>query len=426
MLARLMACCWLVSGLAQLPQYLWLEAESFAPLRGANFSFMPEARETRGAWSLAGPDTAPAWTQGGESEFMSIAARADEPGEISVGREIEAPAAGQYTLWVRYADCRGKQEAFGVRVRQGGRTAAHVFGRAPIVDELDPMKLLWDWAFAWDHTTVALEKGPARVEIYTTGPTEARREIDCLCLTTDPAYHPAGREKPAFATWAPLRSMQQAGMPAVEPLRRSGRTEAMPPAWKIASGPPVFLWNVGQPWWQELQKPAAARMEAPFGVDPPLLDGFLAAFRGKEPPVYGHLLSGPVWHIPLYPTVFANGSPFLDWLARHPPKKFALLLNYGEPGWPKGADRAAVHANLRRFQDRFLGYIAGENIAYGPLDNAALERRVRAARSRAEVRAALRELHTAATRAKFAGYYGAPVTDREAWEPVIPCLAAGA
>src|SRR5438093_5858149 len=142
MLARLMACCWLVSGIAPLPQYLWLEAESFAPLRGANFSFMPEARETRGAWSLAGPDTAPAWTQGGESEFMSIAARADEPGEISVGRDVELPGDGRYTLWVRYADYRDKEEAFGIRVRQGGREQRHVFGLHPAVDELDQMKLL--------------------------------------------------------------------------------------------------------------------------------------------------------------------------------------------------------------------------------------------------------------------------------------------
>ncbi len=55
-----------------LPHSVWLEAEWFGPLKGSNFSFLPEAQQTRGSWSVAGPDAAPAWTQGGESEFMSI------------------------------------------------------------------------------------------------------------------------------------------------------------------------------------------------------------------------------------------------------------------------------------------------------------------------------------------------------------------
>lgn len=323
MFAWLGLCCCLACGVPELPHHVWLEAESFAPLRGANFPFQPEGQQTRGSWSLAGPGAASAWTQGGESEFMSIAARADEPQEISVGRTVEIPAAGEYTLWVRYADYRAKQELFGVRVAQGGKSFAHLFGRASMVDELDPMKLLWDWSFAWDSTTVPLEKGLARVEIYTTGPTEARRHVDCLCLTTDATYHPAGREKPSFAAWAPLRRMQQAEMPPIEPQ-----------------------------------------------------------------------------------------------------KKFALLLNYAAPNWPEGADRAAVRANLRGFQERFLGYIAGESISHAPVDPSVLESKVRAARSRADVLAALRELHTAAVRANFADYYGTPVTAEEAWGPVISCLSA--
>src|SRR5579871_658910 len=143
-------------GIAPTPHSVWLEAEWFGPLKGANFSFMPETSQTRGSWAVAGPDAAPAWTQGGESEFMSIAARADEPNEIAVGRDIEAPLAATYTLWVRYADYREKQEAFGVRVRQGAEVFTHIFGLQPVVDELDPMKILWDWAYGWDSVPVPL------------------------------------------------------------------------------------------------------------------------------------------------------------------------------------------------------------------------------------------------------------------------------
>lgn len=405
-----------------LPHSLWMEAETFGPLRGANFSFFQDAQQTRGSWSLAGPDVAAAWTQGGESEFLSVAARADEAGEVSMSRNVEVPSAGQYALWVRYADYRGKPETFGVRVQQGTKIWSHVFGQTPIVDELDPMKLLWDWSFAWDSAPVPLEKGVARVEIYTTGPPGARRQIDCLCLTTDAAYRPAGRDKPDAAAWKTLRALKSADTTNAASFPVAPLT--VPVSWKIADGPPHFVWNIGQPWLDELKKPAAERVEPPFSVDPPLLGNFLTTFAGKAPPVYSHALSGPTPHISVYPAALAPDSAFSEWLVRHPKQKFAILLNYGEPAWPQGADRAAIRANLRRFENQFVGYIAGENIAYAPVDTAGLETKVRAAKSRAEVLAALREVHTAATIKKFSDYYGAPVGAPEAWAPVVSCLSA--
>src|SRR5262249_23923319 len=101
------------------PQSIWLEAESLGPLRGSNFSYMKPEQQARGSCALAGPDVAAAWTQGGESEFMSVAARADEAPGVTIGRDVEIPVAGLFRLWVRYADYRGREEAFGVRVRQG-------------------------------------------------------------------------------------------------------------------------------------------------------------------------------------------------------------------------------------------------------------------------------------------------------------------
>ena len=240
MLPFLLACVLLGGRQAGLSQHIWLEAESFGPLKGANFSFMPESQQTKGSWALAGPEAAPGWTQGGESEFLSVAARADEPGELAISRSVEFPAPGTYQLWVRYADYRKKKEAFGVRVRQGERVFTHVFGLNPVVDELDPMKLLWDWSYGWDSAPVVIEKGPAHIELYTTGPTEARRCVDCLCFTTDPNYHPAGREKPDFAAWTSLRAMQLAGMPDVPTLAKRNTWNNVPKPWKLG-GPPAEL-----------------------------------------------------------------------------------------------------------------------------------------------------------------------------------------
>src|SRR3982750_4511826 len=93
-------------------------------------------------------------------------------GEGVAGRDAISPVAGKYTLWVRYADYRNRKESFGVRVRQGERADSHVFGERAVLDEMDPMKLMWDWAFTWDHAEVELQKGPVHVELYTTGATE--------------------------------------------------------------------------------------------------------------------------------------------------------------------------------------------------------------------------------------------------------------
>lgn len=406
------------------PESIWVEAETLGPLRGSNFSFQQEAQQTRGSWALSGPGVAAEWTQGGESEFMSIAARADEAAGVRVGRDIEVAVAGRYTLWVRYADYRDKQEEFEVRVRQGPKSVEHRFGRKPVVDELDPMKLFWDWAFGWDSASVTLEKGPARLELSTTGPTGARRQIDCLCLTMDTTYRPTGRRKPAFAAWGPLRAMQQAGMPDVSPLQSGNAGSAVPKAWNITTGPPAFLWNVKDAWLSGLKKPLAERIEAPYGVDSALQTDFLAAFHGKEPAVYSHPLSGPALYIPDYPSAFTTGSPALAWLDRHPTSRFAILLNYGEPTWPAGTDRAAVYANFRRYRSRFVGFVSGEAVIHGTVDSALLEKKVRAAASRADVLAALRDVYSGAVVKKFTDYYGIPVDASDAWAPVISCLSA--
>jgi hypothetical protein len=405
------------------PHTVVIEAEYFGPLKGSNFSFQEVSKTTKGSWSLSGPGVAAEWTQGGESEFMSIAARADEPEGTTVSREIEVPAAGGYTLWVRYADYRNKKEPFGIRIVQGRENFSHVFGEKAVVDELDPMKLIWDWSFAWDSALVKLAKGKAKVEIYTAGVSEARRQIDLVVITTDERYRPSGREKPDAPIWAAMREMKRGG--EVEPIVRQSRTYEAAKEWNVGKRPPAFVWNVGEQWMDELKK--ADGIQQPFGVDPPLLKDFLAAYRGKDIPVFGEALSGPSWGISNYPAMFADGSPFLAWLEKNPQRRFSLMVNYSDPSWAKGTtaeQKQKVYENLKKYRERFVGYIAGESVAHASYDTDVLYKRVGEAKTRADILAAWKEVHTASVVKKFSDYYGQKVSEEEAWGPLISCLSA--
>jgi len=407
----------------QVPQSIWIEAEWLGPLNGSNYSFYHEAQQTKGSWSISGPGVAAEWTQGGESGLFSIATRADEPAGVSSGRDVEIPVTAKYFLWVRYGDYRGKKEEFGVRVTQGGKKSERVFGTNPVIDDLDPLKLRWDWAFGWDSAVVDLQKGPARVELFTTGPTGARRQVDAICLTTDAKYRPTGRVKPNFAAWQTLRNLP----PAAPSLAAVATGAGVLP---IGQARPASLWNVRDQWLDQLGKPAEQRVEAPFSVDPSLLELFVKTYAGKTPPIYGNALNGPVVYIRDYPTAFKEGSTFLQWLDRNPDKQFAILLNYGEPTWPAGttdADKQKAHAVLQRYSKRFMGYISGENIAYADVqtDRKAFEAKVRVAKSRADVLEAIREMHTDAIIKKFSDYQGKPISASEAWAPIVTCLSGG-
>src|ERR671916_392759 len=91
-------------------EYLWYEAEN---MRGfttgklgepmLNPSYLNLPREKAPGWGMNGPGVSAEWTQGGESEWNSAAASADET-RAALEHEAEVPRAGLYRLWVRYAD----------------------------------------------------------------------------------------------------------------------------------------------------------------------------------------------------------------------------------------------------------------------------------------------------------------------------------
>ena len=136
-------------------------------------------------------------------------------------------------------------------------------------------------------------------------------------------------------------------------------------------------------------------------------------------------LSGPAIHIPIYPATMGGDSPLPAWLAQHADRPFAILLNYGAPSWPKkDADKTVPSENLKKLGDRFIGFVVGESLSYGPVDGTARDEKIRAAKSRGDVLAAVRDAHSDGVIKGMANIYGKDLTAAEAWEKLIPCMSA--
>src|SRR5262245_20087223 len=153
-------------------EYLWYEAENMRGFTtgklGAptlNPSYLNLSRDKAPGWGMNGPGVSAEWTQGGESEWNSAAASADET-KATIYQDLEVPRTGQYRLWVRFADWAGKTENFTVTIAQNNAEVfRHEFGAGDLVDAHDEVSLYWGWAFTWDFAAATLKKGPARVSI---------------------------------------------------------------------------------------------------------------------------------------------------------------------------------------------------------------------------------------------------------------------
>src|SRR5438132_9116481 len=207
-------------------EYLWYEAENMRgitetarhePQLNPSYLEIPAAKAP--GWSISGPGVSAEWSQGGESEWNSVAASADET-RGGLWQNVEVPRAGEYKLWVRYADWAGKSENFLVRVmQQDHEVFRREFGSGDVIDPHDETSSYWGWSFAWDSAPATLAKGPARILIEIEKSAEARRQVDCFLITNDLAYVPNGRSKPDFAAMRYLRefsSTRSALSPMIE------------------------------------------------------------------------------------------------------------------------------------------------------------------------------------------------------------------
>src|ERR1044072_5850803 len=186
------------------------------PILNPSYLNLPRAKAP--GWGISGPGVSAEWTQGGESEWNSAAASADET-RAAIYQDLEVPRAGQYVLWVRYAGWANKTENFTVTIAQdGSEVFSHEFGAKDVVDPHDEISMYWDWAFTWDRASASLKKGPARVSILIEKPTEARRHLDSFLLTDDLECNPSAQRQPDFAAARYLRSWSADRKPLVSLL----------------------------------------------------------------------------------------------------------------------------------------------------------------------------------------------------------------
>ena len=237
------------------------------PVVNPSYLDLPAAKAP--GWSISGPGVSAEWSQGGESEWNSVAAAADET-RGTIWQDFEVPRGGSYRIWVRYADWASKTENFVVRVSQDSRVIArHEFGAKDVIDPHDETSMYWGWSFAWDNFEAELAKGPSRVSIEIEKPAQARRQVDCVLLTNDSSFVPSGRRKPDFAAMRYLRDYAASGL-SFAPLIETA-PQNVPAAWaspKPAGRDFTMPWNVAKEFWQLYDKPSSERPLHPFNAEP--------------------------------------------------------------------------------------------------------------------------------------------------------------
>lgn len=357
-------------------EYLWYEAENMRgitqssrhePLLNPSYLELPAAKAP--GWAISGPGVSAEWSQGGESEWNSVAAAADET-RGAIKQDVEVPRPGQYKIWVRYADWGNKSEDFVVRISQDGREVfRHEFGTGDLIDSHDEVSMFWSWAFAWDGAAATLAKGPAQVSIEIGKAAPARRQLDCFLITNDLAYVPQGRAKPDFAAMRYLRqwaSTRPPLTPLITPLVEGPARNDLPPAWsqrKFGGRDFLMPWNIAKEFWPLYDKPPAERPLYPFSAEP--IDEFVKAYSGKrDVPIFASKLVVPTVYINDLPALLKDGSAFRRYLAETK-SPFAILINYGDAGFASDAEAQAAWTLLNgELRDQFLGWISGESVGF--------------------------------------------------------------
>jgi hypothetical protein len=330
-----------------------------------NPSYLELSAAKAPGWSISGPGVSAEWSQGGESEWNSVAAAADER-RGAIYQDIEIPRAGNYKIWIRYADFANQSENFSARISQLGREVfRHEFGAGDVIDPHDEVSMYWGWAFAWDSATATLAKGPARVSIEINKAAQARRQVDCFVITNNLAYVPDGRHKPDFAALRYLREWSSVRTP-LAPLIDAPVRNDLPPAWsrsKLAGRDFLMPWNIAKEFWQLYEKPPAERPLYPFNAEP--IDEFVKAYSGKpDVPIFASKLVVPVIYINDLPGLLKEGSAFRRYLAETK-SPFAVLINYGDANFASEANAQAAWKLLNgELREQFLGWISGESIGF--------------------------------------------------------------
>ena len=378
-----------------------------------NPSYLNLPREKAPGWGMNGPGVSAEWTQGGESEWNSAAASADET-HATIYQDLEVPRAGQYVLWVRYADWANKSENFAVKIAQEDVVVfRHEFGAKDVVDSHDETSMYWGWAFTWDNAAATLKKGPARVSIEIEKAAGARRHVDCFLLTNDLEFKPGGRQKPDFAAMRYLRTWATDRKPIVSLLNPRSSVFPVPP--KIGGRDFFVPWNIAKEFWSLYDQPAEQRPLFPFNAEP--IDQFVAKYKGaRDVPLFQSKLIVPVIYLNDVPQLFKEGSPFLRYL-RDTKQPFAILINYASVQLNEADGRAVWQLLNGEFKDQFLGWISGESVGY-VWDHAPAELKIAPSMTRRQLLDAHRDFYTNALARKWRELFH--VDAGPMWDKMIP------
>ena len=419
-------------------EYLWYEAENMRGITETsrhepqlNPSYMETPAAKAPGWSISGPGVSAEWSQGGESEWNSVAASADET-HGAIWQDVEIPRAGEYKVWVRYADWANKSEKFVVRITQYGLQSragvsmsmapkeifSHEFGAADIVDPHNEASMYWGWSFTWAGASATLAKGSAHVSIEINGAAQARRQVDCFLITNDLSFVPEGRRKPDFAAMRYLRNWS-AKREAFAPLIDSSTTSNASPKWsrpKVAGRDFLMPWNIAKEFWQLYDKPAAERSLYPFNAEP--IDEFLKSYAGKrDVPIFNSKLIAPVVYINDLPELLKDGSAFRRYLA-DTKAPFAVLINYGSANFASDAEAQAAWKLLNgELRDQFLGWISGESVGF-VWDESPRYLNISPSMSRTQLLEAHRHFYTDALARKWSAMF--KTQTGAMWEKMLP------
>jgi hypothetical protein len=406
-------------------EYLWYEAENMRgitetsrhePLLNPSYLNLPAAKAP--GWSISGPGVSAEWSQGGESEWNSVAASADET-RGTIWQDVEVPRAGEYQFWVRYSDFGSKSEDFLVRITQDGREVfRHEFGAKDLIDPHDETSMYWGWVFTWDGASTKLAKGAARVSIEITKYAEARRQVDCFLLTSDLGFMPEGRRKPDFGAMRYLREWSAARTP-LTPLIDTPTRNDLPPAWsrpKIGGRDFVMPWNIAKEFWQMYDKPPAERPIYPFNAEP--IEEFIKSYAGKrDVPIFDSKLVAPVVYIDDLPALLKDGSAFRRYLAETK-APFAVLINYGTANFGSEAEAQSAWKLLNgELREQFLGWISGESIGF-VWGDAPKYLHISTEMTRTQLLDAHRVFYTGALTRKWSGMF--KTSTGAMWDKLIP------
>lgn len=395
-------------GISQTPRH--------EPVLNPSYLELPAARAP--GWCISGPGVSAEWSQGGESEWNSVAASADEA-RARIWQDIEAPRAGEFKVWVRYADWAGKTESFTVRIEQQNREVfRHEFGARDVIDSHDETSMYWGWTFAWDGAPATLAKGPARISIEVEKASAARRQVDCVLATNDLTYVPDGRRKPDFAAMRYLREWSNARTPLRPLIETPPRSDA-PTAWqrpKLAGHDFLMPWNIAKEFWTLYDKPPTERPLYPFSAEP--IDEFVKAYAGKrDVPIFGSKLVVPVIYINDLPEQLKDGSAFRRYLAETK-SPFAILINYGAANFAsEAAAQAAWNLLNGELREQFLGWISGESVGF-VWDEAPKYLKISPDMTRTQLLEAHRVFYTEALARKWSAMFKTPAGAM--WDKMIP------